>query len=819
MNFSLQWLSSHIQGSVTAQQAASTLTLIGHEVESVEVVGSTLEGVVLGRVTSVSPHPDADRLRCCIVDVGGEPLPIVCGAPNVAEGQLVAVAKVESTLPIKDREGNPLVIREAKIRGQISRGMICAEDELGLGEDHSGIMVLNSKAEGFALGTALREVLGLSTDAILDVSLTPNRPDAASHRGLARDLAAALGLELKDASRTDEAQSTPAALPPLKDFAIRILAEKECPRYVARRISGVKVGPSPSWLQQKLRSIGLRPVNNVVDCTNLLLFDIGHPLHAFDASSFTTGEVRIRTFEEEMAFNTLDHVQRRIPAGSLFICDGDRPVALAGIMGGENSEIHEETTEVLLESAYFDPGVIRRTSRLTGLQTDASYRYERGMDQQICRIAADLAVEMIVNVCGGRVVEECTDVVATPLPRREIRFRPSQCERILGVGIPEETVMAQLKALGLQVSRKGDAPWVCVPPSFRPDLEREIDLVEEIGRLSDYNTLPKPLLQPVFTPEPIPGFIAFKERIRKLATRLRYKEILTNSLVSEEVSKRFAVEGDAIETLNPVSADATTLRTTLMGGLLAAFEFNIHHKSQNLRLFEIGHTYMWSESSSWISGIKEQDHLVLGTHGTVTTGQEWTKTADSTFAGHFTQLKGDLLSLFTTLGLADGLSEEIRTHAVMNCDELVFLHSGKTVASMVSVTGELAKQYDLTHSATLAEVALQEVYALVEAQGARRFSPIPKFPALEYDLAFIVDKTTPAYRLVDEIRESGGTLLTSIHLFDLFEGEPIGAENKSLAFRLVFQDPNKTLNSNIIEPIIKKIIHILQRKVNAELRA
>lgn len=804
MKISYNWLADYIDIQLAPDQVADKLTLLGLEVEEMETTGSEFDQMVVGEVLKVNSHPNADRLQICRVDLGSQIVQIVCGAPNVSSGQKVPVAVVGSTLPVPDEDGNPFTIREAELRGESSQGMICSESELGIGDDHSGILVLDS---ALPAGTPLAKALDIDQDTIFDIALTPNRPDASSHLGVARDLSAVLGKPVNS-----------PYVDPVKEkynledrITISIDDPKRCHRYVARIIENVSIGPSPDWLQKRLKSIGLRPVNNVVDCTNYVLHEVGQPLHAFDYDKIDSGQIQVQSFGREMKFRTLDGVDRTVPAGTLFICDGDKPVALAGIMGGEESEVDENTQTVLLESAWFLPSSIRKSSKTLTLQTDSSYRYERGIDPNLARKACDRAAKLIAELSGGEVVRGVTDKYPNRHEELSVSLRMNRLNQLLGTSIETEEAISILNSLEIQSVEKKDGLLQCTVPTFRPDITREVDLIEEVGRVYDYNNIPAPKTIPFYQPRPLEQREQLHNRIRTVATRLRYKEISTNSLLSSKEANQFSAETEQIRTLNPVSQEATTLRTTLLSGFLKVVQFNMNRNAKSLRLFEVGQTYKKSAQGSWIEGVEEHGKLLLGLCG-YRTRDTWRTEAEP-----FTlfDLKEDLESTLLQLGLNH---TELKLES--NAAGLLSYRVGeKLLATLQEVSDEIRNEFDIPLPVLAAEVDITHLEELNATGHSSSYQPVAKFPPFEYDVAYIVNHATPAGDLVDTIRNTAGNVLHQLDVFDVYEGENIGNDKKSIAIRLTFLDSNKTLTIKEVEPLVKQITKDLENRFGARLRS
>lgn len=803
MKASLRWLQSYITIDKNPKELAETLTLLGHEVEDLEFFDQEFPGVVVGEVLTCIKHPNADRLMLCTVEAGEEqPLQIVCGAPNVAAGQKVPVAKVGTILPhVTLADGSPLKLERRKVRGEYSEGMICAEDELGLGEDHSGIMVLKTDLVN---GTEFKKFIDLESDVVFDIALTPNRPDAASHLGLARDLAAKYSLPFPSAASKSKSMT---AADEIKGFTVSSKDVSGCPRYVGIRIENVTVKPSPRWLQTRLERIGVRSVNNIVDATNYVLHSLGQPLHAFDADKLRGNKIVVKSFDENMEFTTLDSVQRKIPAGSLFICDGEGPVALAGIMGGENSEISDATVNVLLESAYFDPVRIRKTSKHLALSTDASYRFERGVDPGSVLNAGLICAEMIAELSGGTVIQSYADFNKYEQRKRVIDLRPARVNDLLGTDLSTEEIKHSLTLLGIQ-TRLQNHNISCEIPSFRIDLEREVDLIEEVARLLDYNTIPAPSSQSFIHPEPLPAVEKGREKIREHCVRLGFNEIYTNSLLPE--LEELIKEPTIVRTLNPISKEQSLLRPDLSFGMLKAIEFNLNRGQHSLRLFEIGRTFRKTTEKTLVEGISEREHLILATSGLA----QYQDADHSERQYSVNDVKKAILALFRDLGLEKQL--QLR-YEDPNC--LLILIDGSVAGSLQVLHPRSLRNFDITYPVFVAEFEIDRLFDLMDELPDARFQAPSKFPGIEFDLAFVLPKKVIAQQLSEIIFKQGTSLLIDTYLFDYYEGKNIPDHSKSLAYRLYFEDTSKTLTIEDIQPIIDSIVKCAKKDLGAELRS
>lgn len=800
MKLSYNWLKEFIDLPLSPKETANKLTLIGLEEEETYEYGSTLEGVVVGEVLEATQHPNADRLKVCKVDVGESTVQIVCGANNVAAGQKVPVAKVGSTLPIKLDDGSFLTLKKAKLRGEVSEGMICAEDELGLGSNHDGIMVLD---EHLVPGTPVHEVFDLYTDTIIDIAITPNRPDATCHLGVCRDLAAALDLPLK--KPIIDLPKTTISSP---DISVSIENSDKCHRFAGKMIKGVEIKESPDWMKNRLLALGLRPINNVVDITNYVMHELGQPLHAYDSDQISGQTLIVKDFEIDVEFETLDHTKRKCAPGTLFICDGNGPVGIAGVMGGLHSEVSDQTTNIFLEGAYFDPGSVRKTAKAQTLQTDASYRFERGIDPNLQALAVERASQLIVEIAGGTPAEELLDIHPVKTEPLELTLRKSYLNRLLGTSLSIQEAIDILHGLELQVIKQTEEKVIFSIPTFRPDLEREVDLIEEVGRLFDYNNIESPNHGIYVSTETFSDWEILLSNVRKSAVEQGFREIYTNSLISEKEASQFGSLEQMIKTLNPLTAEMTTLRPSLLHGFLKATAYNFNRQAKSVRFFEIGNVFEQSENFTYHEGIKEQTHVLFGLSG-FKTYEHW-----STEPSEYTvfDLKTAVEGFFRKLGLSELIGTPLSN------DALLLEHNGFEIGRIQRISRELRGVYDITHPAYVGEFSLQSVQSALQEISKKVFSPIPKYPAFEFDFALIVGQSIAAGELMEAIRKKAGKLLQDIDIFDVFEGESIGEGNKSIAFRLNFLDRNKTLNIKEVEPIIKRIVNALEKDFGAKLR-
>lgn len=812
MNISVNWLRDYVDTPLSDAEIAEKLTLTGLEVEEIIPTGSAFDGVVVGDVLEVADHPNADKLRLCRVNTGAEEVQIVCGAPNVAAGQKVAVATVGTTLPVQLENGKPLVIKKSKIRGEQSFGMICAEDELGIGHDHSGIMVLD---DALTPGTPFSDVVSPTRDTVLEIGLTPNRPDAACHVGTARDLSAVTGAPLRHPGEQAEEQFPALKTVPDRQasVSVNIIDEARCGRYVGLVMRGLDIGQSPAWVQRRLSAIGLRPRNAVVDATNYVLHELGQPLHAFDLHQLAGAEIQVKSFEEARSFTTLDDVERSVPPGSLFICDAEKPVALAGIMGGQNSEITEQSADILIESAWFDPVSIRKTSKKLALPTDSSYRFERGVDPELQLKAALRCAELILAWCGGEAEQPVVDHRARTHEPVRVSLRPERANQIMGTALDTAQMQQILDRLGF-APRLHEGTLDCTVPGFRPDVSAEIDLIEEVARIYDYNNISTTGRISFARPPALPFFERFLNQVRESCTRLGLMEFYTNSLLPGWVMEQEPDTPGLIPTLNPISRDQAIMRPTLEWGFAKSAAYNFNRKIPGLRAFEIGRVFYKNggeRGQNWIEGVTERRHLLLGVAG-IKQQQHWTS-AESHYGLH--DLKAVLEGFFAQLRLDEKISYDYGHEA----GEIRILTGKKQVGKARALRRAVAEKMELDARAYVAELDLDALQDVVSKLPGVRYEPVPRYPAFEYDIALILDKRIPAADLRRSILEKGGKQLVNIQIFDVFEGKPLESGQKSIAFRLKFQHPEKTLSIADVEPRVNKITKGLKQTYDAVLRS
>ena len=801
MKVSLNWLKDYVQIQMGLKELVNLLTMAGFEVEEAITLGGGLEKVVVAEICSIRKHPNADRLSLVEVRTSQETFSIVCGATNIKEGQKVPLALVGARLP------NGIEIKRSKIRGISSEGMLCSEIELALGQDASGIMILPSHT---ALGGSLDEVMGLK-DIILDLSITPNRPDCLCVIGVAREIAALTHQKVKypTSSLSDRGEEIH------QKTSVTILDQDLCPRYVARVIEGVKIVPSPKWLSNRLEKVGIRSINNVVDVTNYVMMEYGQPLHAFDFELLAEGRIVVRRAKEGEEFVTLDGVKRTLDNEMLMICDGVKPVAIAGVMGGLNSEIKEDTQKVLLESAYFNPASNRRTSKKLGLETEAAYRFGRGIDYGGCLSAANRATQLIQELAGGRVLEGVIDAYPMKITPRPIRLSVKKIHRVLGTRVSAEQVKNYLKGLELEVQEENEDILVVTPASFRGDLERDVDLIEEVARLDGYENIPMTLPQGPPSPEERGKEFYVERKVISTLIEHGYHEVITYSFaspVSPDVLR--LPQNDPrrrqLRILNPLTEDLSVMRTTLIPGLLETARYNISRKNSNLKLFELKKVFIPQEGERLPRETKSLVGLAMG----FDRDSHW---AFSPRPVDFFDIKGCVEDLLDAL--------QVRGVKYHKAEDIPYLHPGKASRVMLyqdvlGVLGEIHPQvlshYEIHGRGYLFELDFSK---MVQWAGeAKRFQSLPKFPSVYRDLSVVVDQSLESERVLEAIWSLQSPFVEEVHLFDLYEGPPIPKGKKGMSYRIRYQALDRTLTDEEVNQYHEKILARLKEVFPLELR-
>jgi phenylalanyl-tRNA synthetase beta chain len=796
---SLNWLKSLVDlTDISSEDIIHQLTMSGLEVEDVVDENKKYKGFIVGYVKDKQKHPKADKLSVCTVYDGAKDLQVICGAPNVEAGQKVVFAPEGTIIP----KGN-FKIGRAKIRGIESFGMICSEDELELSNDHSGIMILPEDKEA---GTPISEALGFN-DILLEIAITPNRPDALSHIGIARDLAALYNRPLTIPSV--EIQESDKKV---EDYAsIEIEDKSNCPRYSAKVILNTKVEESPEWLKERISKIGLRPINNLVDITNYIMYETGQPLHAFDLDLLAGSKIIVRSTREKSKFTTLDSKERQLNEGTLLICDAEKPVAIAGVMGGENSEISSSTRNILIESAYFNPSSIRKTSKHLSLSTDASYRFERGTDPGGTVYAAERAAEMIKKISGGDILKGVIDIYPSEITEKEVILRFSRVKKVLGYEIEKGKIGRILLALGMKVVRANDDELRVSVPLNRPDIEREIDLIEEAARINGYDNIPA-VKKITITLGEKEDESTFTATVREISAGLGFYEMINNPLQSEKLA---AMTGDPVKLLNPLSSDMAYLRTSLIPGALAVVERNINAGEKNLELFEIGNVFnkkVQGEIKSF-DDFEERTKLLFIISG---------KMKEKTWIGDekqsdFYYLKGAINSFLCKISLDNALNdfyyqEENRIFDITYSKKSSEAESGYGGR----VKKEVLKQFDIQQDVFCFEFDF-DLLKRIKRPDKKYKEPL-RFPKIIRDFAFIFDKEVAFEDAKKHIIKSGSGLLKSVEIFDIFESQSLGENKKSMAFTLEFYDTGRTLTEEEVEKEFNSLISAVAEKFNAKLR-
>jgi phenylalanyl-tRNA synthetase beta chain len=800
MLVSVSWLKKYVRIPVDAKTLAADLTMTGLNVERVESRGVTLEHVVAGRVLEKARHPNADRLSCCRVEVGPDDVrDIVCGAPNVAAGQLVLVALPGAQLP------NGIAIKRSKIRGIVSDGMICSEIELGLGEDASGIIVL---AGDHAPGTPAAEVLG-GSDEVLEIEVTANRGDLLCHVGVAREAAAIYRTPLElpvDLGREPAATGKP-------DFEIEIEDSNDCARYVGRRVSGVRVGPSPEWLVKSLEAIGLQSVNNVVDVSNYVMMELGQPLHAFDFRRLDGGAIKVRRAKPGEKLRALDGKMYELGRSVLVIADKEKPVALAGIMGGEESAVHPETTEILIESANFHPTVVRRGRKAVALSTDASYRFERGVDGKICRAAADRAAELICEVTGGT-LGPWIDQYPSPGERRVVTIRERSTQRILGAPVTAEEIAGLLDRLAFEVRGKSDDAVEVLVPSHRADVVEEIDLIEEVARLYGYDRIGTGSPYRCTTFAVVDGFDQFSEAVADYLAARGFTEIRASAFTDGRELENFGwnsanVRARPIPIRNPLNANQRYLRTSLLPGMVDTVRRNADYGTKKLRLFQAGAVFLAPEGPTKLP----EERMVLSLVLSQPEGTDFWANAKTSV--DIFDIKAEVEALLRTMKVepSAGLLYSFDTPT----GEFSYATKEGALVEGGVVSEAVAERYGIEQPVWFATCDLSKCYELRGFQG--RFKELPGYPASRRDLSLVARPGAGYGEIEKALVKSAGPLLESAVAFDVYRGDNIPRGHTAYGVRLSFRAPDRTLRDEEIDRIIDKVVTTLKNELGVELRS
>ena len=818
MNISYSWLKQYIDINMSPAEVARVLTGIGLEVEaveSVEKIRGGLEGFFIGEVKTCEKHPDADKLSVTTVDIGEEALlNIVCGAPNVAAGQHVVVATVGTTI-YKGEES--FQIKKAKIRGVVSEGMICAEDEIGLGDGHSGIMVLPDEAP---VGMAARTFFKAEPETMFVIGLTPNRIDSASHFGVARDLAAYLR---KDRDITLIKPDIGAFKVDNEHFPVEVIIEnrKSCPRYAGVSVSGVTVGPSPQWLQDRLLAIGMNPINNIVDITNFVLHELGQPLHAFDADELAGRKIIVKNLPEGTSFVTLDNVERKLSADDLMICDGERPVAIGGVFGGLHSGITEKTRNIFIESAYFDPVSVRLTSKRHVINTDASFRFERGVDPEMTLVALKRCALLIKEVAGGLISSQIVDVYPEPLQPVRVAVTFANIDRLIGKKIDRSLIRSILLSLDFKIMAEDKDGFDLLVPQYRVDVTREADVTEEILRIYGYNNVEvSETIQSSLSYSSKPDKEKLVDMVSEYLTSTGFYEIMCNSLTSATYydSLTSFTPGHLVRIKNPLSNELNVMRQTLLFGGLEAIQYNTNRQRPDLRLFEFGNCYFYNADRGKRNPLEkynENFNLAL-----LITGKKhepnWISSGAST--GIY-EIKAYLQNVFTRLGM-DHEKMKITTiddRKDLYADGLRYQMNDSTIAELAIIKESVLKQFDIRNEVFYAVIHWDD---LLRIRGDHHVThtELPRFPEVRRDLSLLLDQSLTFSQIKDLAFRMEGRLLKKVDLFDVYEGEQVAKGKKSYAVSFILQDTQATLTDERIDRIMKKLMEAYTQELGAIIR-
>jgi len=808
MKISYNWLKQFIKTEWTSEETAALLTDLGLEVEVVEkyqTVKGGLQGVVVGHVLTCNQHPNADRLKVTTVDLGdgNPPVQIVCGAANVAAGQKVPVATIGTTLYTSG--GESFVIKKGKIRDEESWGMICAEDELGLGSSHDGIMVLD---ESIKPGTPAAQVFKVENDEIFEIGLTPNRADAMSHWGVARDLRAGLlqrNVHVEMITPSVSAFRIDKRI--LKIDAV-VADAKLAPRYCGVTMSGLTVKPSPEWLQNRLKAIGITPKNNIVDVTNYVLHELGQPLHAFDAAKIN-GKISVKTLEAGKKFTTLDSVERTLHEEDLMICDDKGPLCIAGVFGGQNSAVSDSTTSIFLESAYFNPVSIRKTAKRHNLNTDASFRFERGIDPTITEYALKRAALLIKEVAGGEVTSDVIDLYPKKIEDFQVVLNFGKASKLIGQELPKETIKKILASLDIKVNSSSDANLGLTIPSYRVDVTREIDVIEEILRVYGYNNINfTKKLNATVANSPRTEDHKVQNIIAAQLTSHGFNEMMANSLTTPEyiqLSEMLKEEAN-VTMLNPLSGDLAVMRQSLLFSALEAVSYNVNRRNSDLRLFEFGKSYQ-----KVLLGYDEKKHLTLTVSGN-RSGESW---IGNQKPSDFFLFKSFVTSILSRLGIDRAQTQPVVTDMI---SEGISLTIGEeTIVEFGIVKKSVLKHFDIKQEVLFADFNWDAI--LKYLSNKIKFTDIPKYPEVRRDLALLVDQSVGFDAIYHVARQTEKGLLKNINLFDVYEGKNLPEGKKSYAVSFTLQDTTKTLTDDQIDKIMGKLLKNFEGQLGASLRS
>ncbi|RXR19015.1 phenylalanine--tRNA ligase subunit beta [Flavobacterium amnicola] len=808
MKISYNWLKQFIKTDWDSEKTEGLLTDLGLEVEGIEKYQSIkggLEGVVVGHVLTCVQHENADKLKVTTVDLGdGKPVQIVCGASNVGVGQKVPVATIGTKL--YDKEGNSFEIKKGKIRGEESQGMICAEDELGLGESHDGIMILDEKLQP---GTPAAQVFNIENDEVFEIGLTPNRADAMSHWGVARDLRAGMmqqGINVE--LITPSVTSFKVEKRTLK-IDVNVEDNKLIPRYCGVTISDVKVGTSPAWLQNRLKAIGLTPKNNIVDVTNYVLHELGQPLHAFDASKIH-GKVIVKTAEEGTKFTTLDDVERTLSKEDIVIHDEKGPLCIAGVLGGKNSGVNENTTTIFLESAYFNPVSVRKTAKRHAINSDASFRFERGIDPAITEYALKRAAILITEVAGGEMTSDIVDIYPKKIEDHQVLLNLEKVNKLIGQTIPDDIIKKILVSLDIKVNSITKVGLGLIIPAYRVDVTREIDVIEEILRVYGYNNIDfTQKLNATTSHSSRTEDYKVQNIVANLLVGNGFNEMMANSLTSPSyvALSEHLNESNNVMMLNPLSSDLSAMRQSLLFSALEAVSFNINRRNSDLKLFEFGKTY-----HKLLSGNQENMHLTLTMTGD-RNQESWTNVQKPS---DFFLFKGYVIGILERLGLSKSLVKTALKTDVFS-EGLTLELGSSTLVEFGTIKKSVLKHFDIKQDVFFADFNWNSILKHVSANNIK-FTEISKYPEVRRDLALLLDKSVEFSKILELANKTEKGLLKEVDLFDVYEGKNLPEGKKSYAVSFILQDNTKTLTDSQIDKVMSKLTQTFETELGASLR-
>lgn len=802
MLVSFNWLKEFVDIKQSPEDTAELLTMGGLEVETLDHVGHGLDEVVTARIDAIRPHPNAANLSLVQLHLSEHEIEVVCGAPNIAVGQIVPYAGPGAVLP------SGMEIREQEIKGVLSPGMICSEKELGLGDDASGILVFDETVDP---GMALNEAFPFIEDTILELSITPNRGDCLSMLGIAREVAALSGVpwvkpefDLVEGSTSIHERAR-----------IEVPDADLCPRYVARLVEGLSIGPSPFDIRLRLARAGMRPISNVVDATNLILLECGQPLHAFDFNLLKEGWIVVRRCDPGEVFVTLDGTERKLPQNALMIRDGQRSVALAGIMGGLNSEIQDATSDVLIESACFEPFGIRRTAKTLGMSTEASFRFERGVDPEGSLWAAHRAAYIIQKLAGGTICAGLIDVYPTPITRQRVKLKVPKANSLIGIDLTKQQMVSYLERLGIGVEQPSQTPdeITAAPPSWRWDLERDVDLIEEVARVHGFQNVPVSTPSYVSAPDRTHDAHNTVRKVAHVMNAAGYNEIVSMSFVSRQVCTKFKfpfAEEGILELLNPLSEDLVVMRTSLIPGLLAAMKRNLNFRIEDLKLYEIGKIFIPIPGEEL-----PREHLVLSGLA-----------MGARHSDLWNNPRGEETDFYDVKGALENVLESLGDPEVSFIPGTVpFLHPGKSAnvlldGEAIGYVGEMApssmRELDVARKIQIFEILLEPLF--IRSRKERSFRPLPRYPYIERDLSIVVERNCSGDKIKHLISRLGHDIISSVILFDLYRGESIPEGRQSMTFRIRYQSEDRTLTDEEVQQVHDRVVEALVTELGATMR-